>query len=81
MTNPRTARVLISKNGPYVVSGRVPLSKQTIVVDATGNSEKWVESNDTGPKRIKALSLQIRNEWGLEWHNHIIRPIWRLKDL
>jgi len=36
-------RVVISKDGPYLVSGNVPLSKQTIAVDADGGSESWVE--------------------------------------
>jgi CDGSH-type Zn-finger protein len=36
-------RVVISKNGPYLVSGHVPLAKQTIRTDAQGGSEQWVE--------------------------------------
>ena len=34
-------KVVVSKNGPYLVSGGVPLAKQTIVSDAEGNSEDW----------------------------------------
>jgi CDGSH-type Zn-finger protein len=37
------ARVVISKDGPYVVTGNVPLSKQTIITDKEGGSEKWQE--------------------------------------
>ncbi|MGH6967872.1 MAG: CDGSH iron-sulfur domain-containing protein [Stellaceae bacterium] len=37
------ARMTVSKNGPYIVSGGVPLQKQTLGVDAEGGSEKWVE--------------------------------------
>ena len=37
------ARVAVSKDGPYIVTGKVPLSKQSIAVDADGGSEKWVE--------------------------------------
>ncbi len=37
------ARVTITKDGPYVVTGGVPLSKQTIEVDAEGGSESWRE--------------------------------------
>lgn len=37
------ARVVISKNGPYLVSGAIPLAKQTIVADAEGGSESWSE--------------------------------------
>jgi CDGSH-type Zn-finger protein len=35
--------VTISKNGPYLVNGAVPLAKQTIVADGAGNSEAWRE--------------------------------------
>jgi CDGSH-type Zn-finger protein len=37
-------RVVVSQNGPYVVSGGVPLSKQTIATDASGDSTAWKES-------------------------------------
>jgi CDGSH-type Zn-finger protein len=37
------ARVVVSKNGPYLVTGKVPLAKQTIVTDAEGGSERWKE--------------------------------------
>jgi CDGSH-type Zn-finger protein len=36
-------RVVVSKNGPYLVSGSVPLSRQTIVADQEGGSEQWRE--------------------------------------
>jgi CDGSH-type Zn-finger protein len=35
--------VTVTKNGPYLVSGGVPLAKQTIVADREGNSESWKE--------------------------------------
>ena len=34
-------RVVISSNGPYLVSGDVPLAKQTIVTDREGESQQW----------------------------------------
>ena len=34
-------RVVVSKNGPYLVSGGVPLAAQTIVVDQAGESRAW----------------------------------------
>ena len=37
-------RVVISRNGPYIVVGGVPLSTQTIAADAGGDSEAWKES-------------------------------------
>ena len=35
------AKVVISRNGPYLVSGAVPLERQTIVSDAEGASQRW----------------------------------------
>lgn len=43
MNNTKNARVTVTKDGPYVVSGGVPLMKQTIGVDAEGASESWIE--------------------------------------
>src|SRR6185437_6561261 len=34
-------RVVVSKNGPYLVSGGVPLAAQTIVADQAGESHAW----------------------------------------
>ncbi|MGH7000558.1 MAG: CDGSH iron-sulfur domain-containing protein [Stellaceae bacterium] len=42
-TAKNNACVTVTKDGPYVVSGAVPLMKQTIGVDAEGGSEKWIE--------------------------------------
>jgi CDGSH-type Zn-finger protein len=36
-------RITVTENGPYVVTGGVPLAKQTIVADAEGGSEAWRE--------------------------------------
>jgi CDGSH-type Zn-finger protein len=38
-------KVVVSKNGPYLVTGDVPLAKQTIVSDAEGGSQAWKESD------------------------------------
>jgi CDGSH-type Zn-finger protein len=37
------AKVVVCKNGPYLVSGAVPLAKQTIVADREGGSQEWKE--------------------------------------
>jgi CDGSH-type Zn-finger protein len=34
-------KIKVSKNGPYLVSGRIPLVKQIIVTDAEGISVEW----------------------------------------
>jgi len=42
MSEPRTkARVVVSKDGPYLVTGGVPLAEQVIGTDAEGGSETW----------------------------------------
>src|SRR5438552_580377 len=41
---PDTAKkITVTRNGPYVVSGGVPLAKQTIGTNAQGESTKWEE--------------------------------------
>jgi len=49
------ARVVVAKNGPYIVTGGVPLSKQTIGADAEGNSQAWQESGTFPPAEQYAL--------------------------
>jgi CDGSH-type Zn-finger protein len=42
VSNPKLpVRVVVSKNGPYLVSGGVQLVKQTIVADNEGGAEEW----------------------------------------
>ena len=38
-------KVVVSKHGPYLVSGNVPLAKQTIVGDAHGESTAWKQGD------------------------------------
>ncbi len=33
--------ITVTRNGPYVVTGRVPLAKQTTEADAEGQSRDW----------------------------------------
>jgi len=42
----KEARIQISENGPYIVSGRIPLTKLTIRTDAAGYPESYVECED-----------------------------------
>jgi CDGSH-type Zn-finger protein len=39
---PASAKVEIVKDGPYMVSGSLPLSEQTIGTNSTGESVKWI---------------------------------------
>jgi CDGSH-type Zn-finger protein len=38
---PSQPKVTVSRNGPYLVSGAIPLARQTIVTDAAGESQEW----------------------------------------
>ena len=45
MSRSRTkARVEVSKDGPYVVTGNIPVAEQIIVTDAEGGSEAWKQA-------------------------------------
>ena len=48
-------RVVISKDGPYRVSGKIPLSRQTIVTDEEGGSETWQEGKTFPAQETYAL--------------------------
>ncbi|MFA6096007.1 MAG: CDGSH iron-sulfur domain-containing protein [Candidatus Paceibacterota bacterium] len=41
--NKKDPRIKIMKNGPYKVTGGVPMSKQTIIADEHGYSKEWEE--------------------------------------
>jgi CDGSH-type Zn-finger protein len=44
MTNAKIfAQVIVSKDGPYMVTGRPPLAKEIIATDADGGSEQWAK--------------------------------------
>jgi len=44
--------VTVSKNGPYIVTGNIPLSRMTIGTNSDGGSEKW-EQGQTFPIQRK----------------------------
>jgi CDGSH-type Zn-finger protein len=50
-----TPRIKVIRNGPYLVSGRVPLAKQTIGIDSTGHSYEWREGEKYPSKENYAL--------------------------
>lgn len=55
MSNPKAASVAITKNGPYLVRGGVPLAKQTIVSDGEGASQSWQEGEPFPAQEAYAL--------------------------
>lgn len=38
-------KVLITKNGPYIISGKLPLKKEIIVPNSEGVPEKWTDGD------------------------------------
>lgn len=48
-------RIQVATNGPYLVSGAVPLSRQTIEASAEGASEAWTESEPFPVQKNYAL--------------------------
>ncbi len=49
------ATVTIAKDGPYMVAGDLPLTKQTIGTNATGESVRWVPGQAYPPQARYAL--------------------------
>lgn len=41
----RARRIKVTKDGPYVVSGRVPLAQERMIIGPAGEPAKW----DKGP--------------------------------
>lgn len=54
-TSKHHVRVTVAENGPYMVSGAVPLATQTIVADAEGNSQNWREGKTISTSETYAL--------------------------
>jgi CDGSH-type Zn-finger protein len=55
MSEDQKPRIIVTTNGPYVVTGNVPLSVQTIVADPGGGSDEWVEGEAFEVKDSYAL--------------------------
>jgi CDGSH-type Zn-finger protein len=49
------AKVQIIKNGPYMVTGGLPLKKQTIGTNSAGESVKWIEGQSYPAQATYAL--------------------------
>ena len=54
-TIPEAPRVKITKNGPYLVSGNLPLSEETIGAHSEGDSVKWEHGQEHPPQAQYAL--------------------------
>ncbi len=51
----RPARVKVQPNGPYVVSGAVPVTRATIVASDEGGPSGWRTTADLGARTVVAL--------------------------
>ncbi len=49
------ASIEVSEDGPYLVTGGIPLSKQIIKTDAEGGSESWQQGKTYGVKETYSL--------------------------
>jgi len=47
--------VTVTRDGPYLVSGAVPLARQTIITDAEGGSEQWRQGEPIAAPESYAL--------------------------
>ena len=45
MSKSTEPKVVVTKNGCYLVTGGIPLARQTIVANSDGESEKWREGD------------------------------------
>jgi CDGSH-type Zn-finger protein len=48
-------KITITENGPYLVSGSVPMARQTIMADGEGNSIGWQQGEELETKASCAL--------------------------
>jgi CDGSH-type Zn-finger protein len=50
-----TGKIKVIKNGPYIVSGQVPLTEQTIILDADGQCLEWRETKNYSISKVYSL--------------------------
>lgn len=43
-------RIKVSKNGPYIVSGGIPITKQVIITDSEGTPIEWLTATKYSPQ-------------------------------
>jgi CDGSH-type Zn-finger protein len=49
------AKIKVNKNGPYLVSGKVPLQEQIIIADSEGTATEWQPNTKYAPQEKFAL--------------------------
>ena len=49
-------RIRVTRNGPYMVSGHVPMHDETIGCDENGDAVEWIRGKDYAPKGKSPLA-------------------------
>jgi CDGSH-type Zn-finger protein len=49
------AKIKVTKNGPYMVSGEIPIQKQVIIADYEGTANEWQPSTKYPPQKTCLL--------------------------
>lgn len=49
------AKIKVSKNGPYLISGEIPIQKQVIIADSDGTATEWQPSTEYPSQKICSL--------------------------
>jgi CDGSH-type Zn-finger protein len=55
MNKNKTCKIKVTENGPYIITGGVPLTTQKIVLDAEGQSLEWRETRRYPEKQVYSL--------------------------
>ena len=50
MTQKNGAKIKVTKNGPYIISGKIPLQTQIIIADTEGTATEWQPSTKYAPQ-------------------------------
>jgi CDGSH-type Zn-finger protein len=49
------AKIKVSKDGPYLIYGEIPIQKQVIIADADGTATEWQPSTKYPPQKVCSL--------------------------
>ena len=67
-------KVVIAKNGPYLVSGNLPLSKEISKIGVEGQPEKWVKGKNSQGKSgvpiVQFIEQFFQKKKGHKQKNH-----------
>ncbi|MCK5628241.1 CDGSH iron-sulfur domain-containing protein [Candidatus Bathyarchaeota archaeon] len=53
--NSKNAKIKVSNDGPYIISGGIPLSEKTIIADKEGTATEWCASKEYPDRNVFAL--------------------------